>query len=300
MQTPGVWEILSKWAFDPPWILAVLAVAIWYARTVRRGNSAPLRPHPVRSQVAFYAGLVLVLIAALSPIEHWGDQLLWVNFLGFLILTMIAAPLLVLGAPLTVAFRAADKSGRKRLRWLYRRSFFSRFTFPIFTWLLFAVLTYAWQFSGLTDLAARNVFVRDLQLVTLLAASILFWIPALAVDPARWRLNHPLRFFYVMVEMGHKALFGGMFLALTSPVNDGFARNLPAWGPSPMHDQRMAILVLWLGGNLLFLATLAFIVRQWLAFEKRNSQRIDHRLALQRQAERDRLSALDQVFQKSV
>jgi putative copper resistance protein D len=300
VEAPGVWEILSKFAVDPPWIVAVLAVGLGYALAVRRANTRPSRPQPIRSQLAFYLGLVLVLVAVLSPIEYWGNRLLWVNFLDFLILTMFAAPLIVFGAPLTVLFRAAGPVGRARLRWLYRRSFFSRFTFPIFTWLLFAALTYLWQFSGLTDLAARNVYVRDLQLATLLVASILFWMPALAVDPARWRLSHPLRFFYVMVEMGHKALFGGMFLALTAPVNDGFAANVPAWGPSPMTDQRLAIAVLWLGGNLFFLVTLAFITRQWMAFERRNSHRVDRRLALQRQAERERLTALEQVFQKGV
>ena len=300
MDAPGLTEILSKYALDPPWIVAVLALGLLYARGASRGASYARRPHPLRFQFAFYGGLLLVLVAALSPIEYWGNTLLWVNFLGFLILTMIAAPLLVLGAPLTLAFRASGPGGRRRLRWLYRRSPFSLLTHPIFTWLFFAVLTYAWQFTALTELAANNAYLRDVQLLTLLFASVLFWIPALQVDPVRWRLSYPLRFLYVLLEMAHKALFGGMFLSLNTPFHEELAANLPAWAPSPMTDQRIAIVILWIGGSLLFLVALGYVLRQWLAFEARNSHRIDRKLALQRAAERERRRALDRVFQKEV
>jgi putative copper resistance protein D len=300
MDAPGFGELVSEFAFDPPWVLAALAAATWYAVLVRRSNRAGLRRHPLAAQAAFYGGLVLVLVAALSPVEHWGNQLLWVNFLGFLILSMFAAPLLVLGAPLTLAFRASDRPGRRRLRWFYRRSPFSLATYPIFAWLFFAIVTYAWQFTALTEQAATNVFLRDIQLLTVLLASVLFWIPALQADPVRWRLGYPLRFFYVMLEMVHKGLFGGMFLSLNTPFHEQFAANLPAWAPSAMTDQRMAILVLWIGGNTLFLVALGYIVSQWLAYDARDNHRTDRRLALQRAARNERRKALERVFEKTV
>lgn len=298
---PSAGEFLGHVSFDVPWLLAIGGVLYWYLRNVRRANNiCPGKRHPAWRTASFIAGLGMLWVAAQSPIEYWGNILLWVNFLGFLVLTMAAAPLLVLGSPLTLAFKVGSPATRARLRGFYRRFPMSWLTFPVFTWLAFAVITYAWQFTALTEYAAHNPYVRDLQLVTLLFVAILFWIPALAADPVRWRLNQPLRFFYVMVEMVHKGLFGGMFLSLTSPVHKGLAADLPSWGPSAMTDQRMAILVLWIGGNLIFLIALAYIVGQWLEYEARNNHRTDRRLAQERRMTEERRRALEQVFQKPI
>ena len=136
-------------------------------------------------------GLALVFVATQSPLEHYGNQLLWADFGGMLLLTMIAPPLILLGSPLTLAFRASGPRGRARLRRLYRGRTARIVAMPIVSWLLFAVVTYAWQFMGITEDAAANVFVRDVQQLSLFAVSLLFWWPALCADPVAWRMNHP-------------------------------------------------------------------------------------------------------------
>ena len=298
---PGLWEILGHVAFDIPWLLAIALALAWYARTVRRVNRRfPARKHPRLKTAAFVAALAVTWLAVLGPVEYWGNILLWANFFGFLLLTMFAAPLFVLSSPLTLAFRAASKPRRRRLRSLYRGLPATWLTFPIFTWLAFAVLTYAWQFTELTEVAARNVYVRDFQLASLLAIAFLFWLPAFAADPVRWRLNHPLRFLYITLGMVHKGLFGGMFLSLNRPFHERMAADLPSWAPSAMDDQRMAILVLWIGGNLVYLLGLAVVIHGWLGYEARNTHRIDRRLAREREARRARGQALERVFQKGV
>ncbi|HMO96933.1 MAG TPA: cytochrome c oxidase assembly protein, partial [Tepidiformaceae bacterium] len=143
------------------------------------------------------------------------------NFTGFLVLTMIAPALILLGAPLTLAFRTASAPRRASLRRIYRSRLAAMITFPVFTWLLFAVVTYIWQFTALTDRAVENAFLRDAQQASSLAVGLLFWLPALAADPLRWRLAYPLRALYVFVEMTHKGLFGGMFLSMNNAMHPG-------------------------------------------------------------------------------
>jgi putative copper resistance protein D len=223
-----------------------------------------------------------------------------VNFTGFLVLTMIAPALILLGAPLTLAFRVSNATGRSRLRRVYRHRLTAALTFPVLTWLLFAVVTYLWQFTALADRAAGNVFIRDFQQLSSFAVGLLFWLPAIASDPLRWRLAYPLRALYVFVEMTHKGLFGGMFLSMNSAMHSGFAGNVPAWGPDPLTDQRIAILILWIGGNLVFLAGLVAIIIGWMRYEQRNQHRIDWRLRLQREAAERKRQALDRVFERGV
>ncbi|MCC6323038.1 MAG: cytochrome c oxidase assembly protein [Phycisphaerales bacterium] len=297
--TPGFTEVVGHFAWDLPWLAVFALASLLYVRgyvAARRAGT----PHPRWKLIAFHGGLVATFVAVLSPLEHYGNQVLWVNFAGFLVLTMIAAPLLLAGSPLTLAFRASGPRGRRWLRASYRSWPLRWLTFPVASGLGFAVVTYVWQFTSLMDLASRNVFVRDVQLATLLLVSLCFWLPALAMDPLRWRMPYPLRALYVLVEMVHKGLFGGMFLSMSTPFHPDFAARAPGWAPGPMMDQRMGILVLWIGGNLIFLAVLIGLVSGWMAYERRNQTRVDRRLRLAREAEQRRRAALEQVFQKTV
>lgn len=298
---PPLSEILRHFAPDLPWLAALLGISAIYIVAARRaGVQRSAKPHPLWRSVCFLAGLTLLGVAVLSPIEHYGNRLLWVDFTGFLILTMIAAPLILLGSPLTLAFRVSNKTWRRRLRGVYRNRILAAVSFPAVTWLLFAVVTYLWQFSGLTDDAAQNVFLRDFQQISLLAVALLFWQPVLCADPQRWRLPYPLRALYVFVEMTHKGLFGGMFLSMNHPMHHYFAAQLPAWGPGPMTDQRISILILWIGGNLIFVVALVCLVVGWMHYEQRATRRTDRQLEQERIAVRAKRSAMEQVFRKGV
>ena len=300
-QAPTTAEVLSSFSFDLIWGLVLLAVAAAYITGVRRlAATDPRVAHSRWRTASFLCGLLLIGLAVMSPLHTFGDELLWVNFSGFLVLTMIAPPLLALGAPLTLAFRVATPRGRRRLRRGYRSRLAGFFTFPINAWFLFAALTYIWQFSHLTEVAARNSAVRDLQQSSLLLVGICFWYEALAVDPVKWRMALPMRALFVGVEMVHKGLFGGMFLSLSSPFHEEFVANAPSWAPSPMMDQRMAILILWIGGNIIFLAAIVCLIAAWLRYEDRHQYRVDRRLRLEREAQRRRHAAIDQVFNRGV
>jgi cytochrome c oxidase assembly factor CtaG len=296
---PGPGEILRHFSVDVPWVLVLTAAALGYFRAYRESRaSASCRPHARLKLVAFFAGLVLVALAVVSPLRYYGNEVLWIDFAGFLVLTMLAPPLLWLGSPLTLAFRVSGPDGRRKLRHLYRSRAVAALTFPAVAWLLFAVVTYLWQLTSLTDVAARHWWVRDIQQMTLLFVSLCFWLPALNPGPMRWRLPDPLRALYVFVEMTHKALFGAIFLSLTRPLHHHFAHSVPAWGPSPMLDQQVAIAVLWVGGNLVFLLALAIVIAHWVQADARATVRLDRRLAAEREVEQRRRAALEQIFRR--
>ncbi len=300
-QAPGLAEILGHFSYDLPWIVALVAPATLYGWAyLRLRTTRPRVPFAPWKPAAFAGGLVCVALALFSPIEHYGNQLLWVNFLGFLVLTMVGAPLIVASSPLTLAMRVMRPPARRRLRRVVRSPAASLLTFPPLCWLAFAVVTYVWQFGSPTERAAENVYWRDLQLATLLLVSLLFWIPALHSDPFRWRMAHPLRALYLVVEMTHKALFGAFFLSLDEPIHRGFAANAPAYAPSPVTDQTSAIVILWLGGNLVFMAVILGLAYRWVRYDTRRGQRLDVRMAAARERARRRREALEQVFEKGV
>jgi len=296
---PTVSEVLTQWVPNPFWLAFIALTALGYGLLLRRaaGNGSP---HPRWRAALFYAGVAVLALAVLSPVAHYGGELLWADFTGFLLMTMVAPPLMLLGAPLTLAFRAASRIRRAALRRFYRSRPVVILTFPVASWLTFAVVTYLWQFTPLLEYAARDGVVRTVQQASLLFVGLLFWLPAVAADPLRWRLAYPLRALYVFVEMTHKGLFGGMFLSMNTAMHAEFAARAPAWAPAAITDQRIAILILWIGGNLIFLVALVGLVLRWVAYEQRNQRRIDFRLKAQREAARRKRAALEQVFTKSV
>lgn len=298
---PGLSEIMRHFTLDVPWILALAGAAGLYLYAFRKSRaSGRQNKHPMWRLSLYMTGLFCMAIAVLSPLEYYGNQVLWINFLGFLVIIMIAAPLILLGSPLTLAFRVSGPLASRRLRAFYRSTPMRLLTFPVVSGLLFAVVTYIWQFSGWLELASENWLVRDVQQATLLLVSFIFWLPALASDPLRWRMPHPLRVLYVLVEMVHKSLFGAMFLSMSRPFHKDLAANLPAWAPSPMMDQRIALLILWVGGNLIFLLALVGLLAGWVNYEHRNDRRVDRRIAAANEARRKRQEALDKVFTRSV
>ena len=63
----------------------------------------------------------------------------------------------------------------------------------VVAWLLFAAVNWGWHFSVLYDQALENDLLHYFQHATFLAAALLFWWPAIGVDPSPWRLPHPVR-----------------------------------------------------------------------------------------------------------
>ena len=67
-------------------------------------DAAPRRARPLprglaREAIAFYAGLLAVLLALVSPLAYWSRDFIWVRSLQDLLLAVVAPPLIVLGAP---------------------------------------------------------------------------------------------------------------------------------------------------------------------------------------------------------
>jgi putative membrane protein len=83
-------------AFEPLQVAPVLAVAGLY--TIRaRSLALAGRPVPAWRQVSFAAGMLLILIALVSPLAALDFELVWVHMSQHLLLADLGALLIVLG-----------------------------------------------------------------------------------------------------------------------------------------------------------------------------------------------------------
>ena len=67
-----------------------------------------------REVIAFYSGLVLIVLAVVSPLGYWAGTFIWLRVLQDIVLGVYAPPLLVLGAPWLVLWRGLGRTWRPR------------------------------------------------------------------------------------------------------------------------------------------------------------------------------------------
>ena len=279
---PGV---LLDWRLDPLALgLIVAAAAAWMWAVRRVAGRHPANPHPAYRSWFFGAGLVAIAVALLSPIEAYEGQLFSVHMVQHMLLQLVAAPLLLAGAPITLALRAASPSVRRGLLTVLHSPVVRVLSFPVIAWVVFAAVNWGWHFSTLYDQALENELLHYVQHATFLAAALLFWWPAVAADPSPWRLPFPVRLLYLFLAMPQNSFLGVALLQSSAALYPHYVTNLRAWGPSPLEDQQLGGLIMWAFGDVAFLVGMAAVVWLWSRHEERRTARLDRRLAEERAA----------------
>jgi putative membrane protein len=279
---PGV---VFEWRFDPLVVAGLLVAGGAYLLAVRRIN----RLHPGNRQPAyrswlFVGGLAAIALALLSPIEAYEGALFSVHMVQHMLLELVAAPLLLAAAPITVALRASSPSVRRGLLIVLQSRVVHVLSFPIVAWLLFAAVNWGWHFSVLYDQALENQLLHYVQHATFLGAAVLFWWPVIGADPSPWRLPYPVRLLYLFLALPQNSFLGVALLSAPTVLFPHYVTNGRTWGLSPLEDQALGGVIMWTVGDLFFLAGMLVVMVLWMRHEDRRTERLDRRLAAQRAA----------------
>ena len=279
---PGV---LLEWSFDPLAVIGLVAAGAAYRwATVRVRRSHPRNPHPAHRSWLFGAGLLTIGLALLSPIEAYEGTLFSVHMVQHMLLELVAAPLLLAGAPITLTLRVASPGVRRRLLAVLRSRAVHVISFPVVAWLLFAAVNWGWHFSSLYNDALENVALHYVQHATFLGAALLFWWPAIGADPSPWRLPHPVRLLYLFLAMPQNSFLGVALMSASTVLYPHYATNVRDWGMTPLEDQALGGVLMWVVGDLAFLAAMMLVVVGWMRHEDRRTARMDARLAAERRS----------------
>ena len=237
-----------------------------------RGPPANLVP---RDRPAFFLlGLAAIAIALQSGIERYDTTLFSLHMVQHVILIFLAAPAIVLSAPITLVLRVATP--RVRQRWvlpvLDSRAV-RMIGHPLVAWVLFAAVMWGTHFSPLFDAALENVWLHDLEHVLYLVSSVLFWMPIVGRDPSPWRLGYPARLLYLFVQMPLNSFLGVAILYSGSILYPHYATTGRLWGPSPLQDQQAAGAIMWGLGDAGFLVALLLLIAAWMRFDEAVTRR---------------------------
>jgi putative membrane protein len=270
---PSTWWV--QWPVEPLVWMGVLVAGWTYLRAARR-----VRGWPAARRTHFVLGLIAVLLALASPIATFESSLFWVHMVQHLLLTLVAAPLLVLGAPAALALRAAMPQTRRGLRRVLHSHVARFFAHPIVAWLTFGSVMVLSHFSPLYDAALENEAVHLVEHALYLGSALLFWLPVVGLDPAPGRLSPPLRLVYLVLMLPQQAFLGLAIYSTTEVLYDHYQTVERSWGPSALADQQTAAVVMWIGGEAIVLVALAISAFAWMRHDDRMALREDRRLGL--------------------
>jgi cytochrome c oxidase assembly factor CtaG len=293
-EPPSVGSLLLGWTFEPLPTLGIALALGWWRWAVRRVNALhPANPVPRRRSVAFGLGILAIAFALLSGIDRYDTTLFSVHMVQHVLLLLVAAPLIALSAPVTLLLRVASpETRRRRLLPILHSRVVRVIGHPVVAWLLFASVMWVTHFSPLFDAALEDPFIHDLEHGLFLVSAFLFWWPAVALDPAPWRMPHPARVMYVFLQMPQNTFLAVVILNATSVLYHHYATLQRPWGPTALDDQHLAAAVMWLAGDGIFIAALFAIIYGWMQAEGRDSGRADRQAAVELVAIRERESKL--------
>jgi putative copper resistance protein D len=279
--------VLTGWSFDIEVWLPVLLAAWGYLVLVRSVDRAhPGNPVPRRRVWCWMGGLVVLLVSTQSVIGRYDTTLFTFHMIQHLLMTMVAAPLLLLGAPVTLLLRAA--SSEARTRWILpvlHSRVVAAVGHPIVAWTQFAVVMWASHFTSLFDAALEDPLIHLLEHALYLGSAMLFWWPVVGVDPAPRRLSHPMRIGYLLVGMPFSSFLGLAIFSASEVLYEHYATLARDWGQPPLVDQQWAGGIMWAGGDMVFFVAMVLAVAVWLRAEEAEGRRIDSILDRERAAE---------------
>ena len=271
-------DVLLAWSFDPLPLVGVGVAALAYLRAVREVNARhPRSPVSPLRAAAFLGGLAAILLALQSPIDRYETALLSVHMVQHMLLQFVAAPLLLLGAPITLALRVTSGASRRLLLRLLHSRFTRVATHPVVAWTIFVAFNWGWQFSPLYDLALESTIVHYLQHASYLASALLFWWPIAGVDPAPRKLAYPGRAAYLALAIPPNSFLGVTLMSTNPSLYPHYATLARDWGPTLVEDLNMAGAVMWGMGAMVFVVALLLSVAAWMRADERRVRRVEAR-----------------------
>jgi putative membrane protein len=259
----------ASWTFAPGVVLALALYVVVYVVRWQRART-PDEPHPPSAGrlLVFLAGIVVLVVALISPIDALGEQILAMHMVQHVLLLDIAPILLILGLT-KVLLRPATRrihAVEQRVGWLAS---------PLFAVFLYSAAMWVWHVPALYDAAAEHSVVHVLEHVTFTGAGFLYWWHLLSPVSTRLRREGTTPIVYMVST---KATVGFLGILLTFAPNAIFSyyENQPEyWGLDADADQALAGVIMAIEQSIVMGIALVVLFTRMLAQSEREEQRLE-------------------------
>jgi cytochrome c oxidase assembly factor CtaG len=251
----GLLAHVSSGVFEPLQIAGIMALATAYAiraQNLARGG----RPVPAWRIASYFSGIVLILVAFVSPLAHISGELVLAHMIQHLVIGDIAALLIVLGLTRSVlqpvmALKAFDKLKVLAL--------------PMIALPLWIANLYVWHIPALYDGTVTNEWLHALQHVSFISFGILMWMPVVGPLPVPSWFGGGAQVGYTILARLAGAGLGNILMWSGSALFAGYAAGQAYWDISPVTDQGIAGVIMMVEGGFVTLGVLTWALFRWAA-----------------------------------
>lgn len=280
--------VWAQWSFDPQFLIPVAIAAWFYVRGLRRWTTRS-REHPWWKTAFYFTGIALLVIALESPIDALAEDYFSFHMVQHEILIMLAVPAILLGAPTTPSLRGMPRWLRLGvIRRLARqravRIAYGWITHPAVAIGTMSAVLWLWHLApGWYDGALEHPVLHDIEHFSMSAVAVLFWWNVIDPKPLRSRLSYIPRVLYVFAASVPQQFLAALLALSSQPLYASYQRVTGPISLSPLDDQQLGGLIMWVPGGFLFLAAMGIVFAVWA----RKSEEAQRAL----EAERDRSAA---------
>ena len=235
---------------DPLQVAPILLLGVLYWRRAHRLGSRGA-PVPGWRKASFTTGLVLLLVALVSPIDSLGEE-------DFFFMHMLQHVLLGDLAPLAMV---AGLTG-PLLRPVLAIPIFDRLRIlghPFVALPLWAISLYLWHLPPAYQAALHHDAIHALEHFSFFTFGCLMWAPIVEVLPAPEWFGTGAKLGYIAVVRGIETILGNIFIWSSSVFYPWYVHTHALWGISPVRDQNLAGVVMMAEGSAVTLAALCWL-----------------------------------------
>jgi len=221
---------------------------------------------PVWRAACFLMGILLVAFTLTGPLDELADQAFSMHMLQHVLLLKVAAPLLLLGEFTPVFLWAIGRTNAHRASLGWTRSWVGRFwnwlITPWCAWTLYGLCLWVWHVPAFYQAALKSESLHSFEHFLFLGTALLFW--GYLLQPGRQRLiRYGTAVLYLFTTLLHESILGAL-LTFSSQTWYPFYSASSFMGLTPLGDQQLAGVIMWLPGGILFTLLMVVYFGLWL------------------------------------
>lgn len=253
-------------------VSSLVVVLVVYAAGVLRlwRNAGYGRGIRLIEVLAFVSGWLALAVALSPPLDEWSEQWLAAHMVQHELLMIVAAPLMAVGAPIVGLLWALPSLLRSRVVAVVHRRFvaalWSMLTSPPSAFCLYGVALWVWHVPGLYDYALEHETVHAVEHLCFFGTATFFWW---GIAHGRYgRTGYGAAIVYVFATAVHGGLLGALLTVSPRVWYAPYVAHHPA-GLTPLEDQQLAGLLMWVPASLTFVAAGLLLFAAWLRHSER-------------------------------
>jgi putative membrane protein len=230
-------------------IVGLGALYEYGARAATRG------PRPVQRWY-YYIALVTMFFSLNGPLHDLSDSYLFsAHMLQHLSLAFVIAPLMIMGVTGDMLRPLIAHPAVRRL---------AEFALaPTRCFAIFNVVVAFWHLPPMYNYALAHHPVHIFQHLMFLAASVIMWWPVLSPMSELPRLSYPGQMLYLFLMSIPMAIISVYISYADTILYPMYASAPRVWAISPMSDQMIGGLLMWIPGGLFFYTIISIVFFRW-------------------------------------